>query len=158
MDKVLGFRKCNFCKKKLDKLLDGKQYCSELCVERCRLKTALYRARNPKVVEANRLLQEARRKLPENLKRASVWQKGYHLRNRLKRIKMQKARYETNKKIVKDVCRLCGSKENLQVHHNTYVNFDDFAVVCESCHRTIHRKYKDIRGVLIALSKVQRKA
>ena len=42
-------------------------------------------------------------------------------------------------------CQLCGNKENLQVHHNTYDNRgnekdEDLIVLCEICHAKFHDK------------------
>jgi len=40
-------------------------------------------------------------------------------------------------------CRMCGSKEKLQVHHNTYNNLgnernEDLTVLCKECHEFLH--------------------
>ena len=40
-------------------------------------------------------------------------------------------------------CRMCGSKEKLQVHHNTYNNIgnernEDLTVLCKECHEFLH--------------------
>lgn len=45
-------------------------------------------------------------------------------------------------------CQLCGSKENLNVHHNTYENRgeekdEDLVVLCENCHGKFHDKICD---------------
>jgi len=50
----------------------------------------------------------------------------------------KKALIRGNKK-----CRMCGSKENLQVHHNTYKNIgnerdEDLTVLCKECHEFFH--------------------
>ena len=157
-EKVLGLR-CSFCKKELSSLLKGRKYCSEVCAERCNLKTALYWVKHPDKVKQFRDTQRERRKLPEVKAREAIWQKQYHLKNRLKRIKMQKVRYETSKKVIKTKCCFGGSTENLKTHHSSYDNYNDFFVSCEVCHRKHHRKYdynspESIRGGLIALSKM----
>ena len=43
-------------------------------------------------------------------------------------------------------CQLCGSKENLNVHHNTYENRgqekdEDLIVLCQECHAKFHDKF-----------------
>ena len=53
-------------------------------------------------------------------------------------------RYEALKR-ANHKCQLCGSKENLQVHHNTYDNRgnekdEDLIVLCEICHAKFHDK------------------
>ena len=53
-------------------------------------------------------------------------------------------RYEALKR-ANHKCQLCGSKENLQVHHNTYDNRgnekdEDLIVLCEICHGKFHDK------------------
>jgi 5-methylcytosine-specific restriction endonuclease McrA len=41
-------------------------------------------------------------------------------------------------------CQVCGSQENLQVHHNTYNPFkeeeNDLIVLCKSCHEKFHKE------------------
>ena len=58
-----------------------------------------------------------------------------HWRNKRKRA-LKRANYK---------CQLCSSKENLQVHHNTYDNRgnekdEDLIVLCEICHGKFHDK------------------
>lgn len=58
-------------------------------------------------------------------------------------IEANKVREETKKAIRRgilvksDSCELCGSNENIQVHHKDYTNPLDVAWVCFSCHRKI---------------------
>lgn len=45
---------------------------------------------------------------------------------------------------IQDSCEVCGSKENLHVHHNNYNNFknenmEDLNVLCAKCHSEIHK-------------------
>ena len=56
------------------------------------------------------------------------------------REKRKSALYRANNK-----CQLCGNKENLHVHHNTYDNRgqekdEDLVVLCEICHARHHGK------------------
>lgn len=44
-------------------------------------------------------------------------------------------------------CQICGSKTNLNVHHNTYAHhykehkhLEDLVVLCSDCHSTFHKK------------------
>lgn len=44
---------------------------------------------------------------------------------------------------VQSCCEMCGSKDNLHVHHNSYENFknekmEDLNVLCAKCHAEIH--------------------
>lgn len=44
-----------------------------------------------------------------------------------------------------DCCVVCGSSQNLELHHITYQRLGneiltDLAIVCRSCHQTIHDK------------------
>ena len=47
---------------------------------------------------------------------------------------------------VESVCEICGSKENLEVHHKTPIvlggksNDENIEVLCESCHSRLHEK------------------
>jgi len=46
---------------------------------------------------------------------------------------------------IQNVCEICGSEENLHIHHNNYKNFKneqmkDLNVVCEKCHSDIHKQ------------------
>lgn len=51
---------------------------------------------------------------------------------------------------VESVCEICGSKENLEVHHKTPIvlggksNDENIEVLCESCHSRLHEK-KQVR-------------
>ena len=47
-------------------------------------------------------------------------------------------------------CQICGSKEGLNVHHNSYnhhykehKHLEDLVVLCRKCHETFHQKLKD---------------
>lgn len=49
-------------------------------------------------------------------------------------------------------CCICGSRENLTVHHviqvpnyeRLYYNTDNGVVICQKCHNEYHRRYKRI--------------
>ena len=53
-------------------------------------------------------------------------------------------------------CKGCHSKEDLQVHHATYVRFggrelmSDLVTVCGRCHRLIHKTYRPTSGPRLA--------
>lgn len=39
-------------------------------------------------------------------------------------------------------CQKCGSKEKLQIHHINYTHeLQDCMLLCQDCHKKIHRKY-----------------
>ena len=39
-------------------------------------------------------------------------------------------------------CRLCGIEKDLEMHHKKYTrNKEDIILVCNKCHKKIHRKY-----------------
>ena len=40
--------------------------------------------------------------------------------------------------IKKEKCIICGSKDNLNFHHNSYNNWKDFRVLCKTCHLKEH--------------------
>jgi hypothetical protein len=44
---------------------------------------------------------------------------------------------------LKDFCSCCGSKEKLELHHNSYA-ITDFRILCSNCHNKIHsgEKYR----------------
>lgn len=41
-----------------------------------------------------------------------------------------------------EYCQLCGSKENLEIHHKTYDETKNIIILCRACHRRLHRKTK----------------
>lgn len=48
------------------------------------------------------------------------------------------------------VCRACGSKENIHLHHHTYVRLgqehdDDLVPLCEPCHVVVHQLHRATR-------------
>ena len=61
----------------------------------------------------------------------------------LSTIEANRVREETKKAIRRgiliksDFCELCGSNENIQIHHKDYTNPLDVAFVCFSCHRKV---------------------
>ena len=57
-----------------------------------------------------------------------------------------KARWKTNnKRISKEECSICKSKEKLQYHHLVYDETGGIVViVCRKCHSHIHLKYPEI--------------
>lgn len=63
--------------------------------------------------------------------------KDYLESDHWKRLRKRKLYQSGNK------CQLCGSKENLNVHHNTYENRgcekdEDLVVLCNECHKKHH--------------------
>jgi hypothetical protein len=65
-----------------------------------------------------------------------------HLREWKKQNKEKvNAHARAKRKFTKTRCSLCGSKENLQVHHTNYLK-DEGVVLCCPCHRKEHKKYK----------------
>jgi len=50
---------------------------------------------------------------------------------------------ERERRGLKNQCWICGNKNGLQVHHVTYERFrnerfDDFRLLCSSCHKLVH--------------------
>lgn len=50
----------------------------------------------------------------------------------------------------KTPCRLCGSEENLHLHHQTYESLgneapDDLAWLCRPCHKSLHKRGDSLR-------------
>jgi hypothetical protein len=50
------------------------------------------------------------------------------------------------------VCRSCGSKESLHLHHATYdrlgdERFEDLVPLCDSCHIALHQMHKDFEDL-----------
>lgn len=62
----------------------------------------------------------------ENHKKYLIRQKDYQIRNKL--LKQQ------------SFCSLCGSNENLEMHHKKYDESSDIIILCRTCHRGLHRK------------------
>lgn len=50
----------------------------------------------------------------------------------------------TYRKLVKDnkidKCSLCESKDNLEIHHNTYDVTNDYKILCMPCHKNLHNE------------------
>jgi len=41
-----------------------------------------------------------------------------------------------------DICSECGSNKDIELHHLNYDATGNYIVLCRTCHRKIHRKYK----------------
>lgn len=54
----------------------------------------------------------------------------------------QKDRFALRKKLLETqgFCQLCGSKENLEIHHKSYDETKNIMLLCRKCHRQLHRK------------------
>ncbi len=72
-------------------------------------------------------------------KTGKEWYKEYLKTNHWQRVRkkaLKRAGYK---------CQVCGYKQNLEVHHNTYKNIwcekpEDVVVLCWKCHKTFHHR------------------
>ena len=46
-------------------------------------------------------------------------------------------------KVEKGPCIICGSKENIECHHPDYNKPREFICLCASCHRKLHKEFKE---------------
>jgi len=62
--------------------------------------------------------------------------------NKIKMIQHYSKRNHFNKLLkIYGGCLICGSKENLEIHHKNYTKkFEDCLLLCQPCHKKIHRK------------------
>lgn len=64
------------------------------------------------------------------------------LENHRKFLIRQKDRHVVRKQLLrqKGYCELCGSEDNLEIHHKIYDESRNIILLCRKCHRTLHRK------------------
>lgn len=66
--------------------------------------------------------------------------KGY---NKIKLIQHYSKRYFLILLKKYEKCQLCGSKENLEIHHKKYTKkLNDCMLLCRNCHKKIHIKHQ----------------
>ena len=51
---------------------------------------------------------------------------------------------KTANQIVVDKCAVCGSKNQLEMHHFDYNKPKNVIILCYACHKKVHRKYNPI--------------
>ena len=81
---------------------------------------------------------------------------GFYDKNKSLYLQSEKWKQFRNEKFEEyPTCLICGGKDNLTLHHNTYENFgneqdDEVEVICNSCHSKVHKSgIKDMRNVLM---------
>ena len=85
---------------------------------------------------------------PEKYKQSKEYIKNYmakyilDLENHRKFLIRQKDRHVVRKQLLrqKGYCELCGSEDNLEIHHKIYDESRNIILLCRKCHRTLHRK------------------
>ena len=160
--------KCKICGKVIQESIKGrkKKYCSRKCMDRSYYlshkeeiykRTKLWGQKNPE--KSKDIHQRAVKKYRENnraIHNASVL-KNY--KNNKFKWRMRKNTLRYKKKIYKikgEFCDICGTKEDLEFHHLSYVwekspiynrtnlklNIKKIQVLCKECHGKIHQKQK----------------
>lgn len=100
--------------------------------------------------------KEYRRKYPKKFKQKKGYINQYMKRylvdeeNHNKYLQRQKDYHTFRESLLEiyDGCQRCGSKENLEIHHLTYLSpkFKDLIILCRNCHRQLHRKENNTGG------------
>lgn len=146
--------KCPECNKRPVKGKTG------LC-DACRAKK--WRRDNPKKVKDYQLMRYERDKV-KILKAAKDWVKNNRERtNKYKREWLAKnkdyqALLDKTKSFFKDAkvkCEDCGTKENLLFHHLQPLAYDNFQVLCETCHYKAHAKIRKEKRATQSTGKVK---
>lgn len=88
-----------------------------------------------------------------NLHKIKEYQKKYQkiytkTRGREKYVLRQKAYHYLKNKLIQErkICRVCGGKEKLEIHHKDYESndLDNLMLLCGSCHRQLHNELKNL--------------
>lgn len=98
--------------------------------------------------------KERERRANKNYKKEPYFKNPYNRTYSQEREKdyanyLNSSKWNTMKIVIRardNVCKKCGSKNNLQVHHITYKNFgdeelEDLVLLCGSCHKEVHEKH-----------------
>lgn len=133
-------KECKLCSKKLGE--KNKSGFCKICYARD------YRKRNK-----DKIRPVARKKYLKRRKYFNQKVKEWHSKNRNKNNKTQNKYYHNNKEIqlirrrtdyhfghLKEKCQECDSQDNLHFHHPEPISYDNFKVLCKSCHMKEHGK------------------
>lgn len=100
-----------------------------------------------------RIRKEARRYYKKNKEKLKENRKKYYQNNKDKQKDYDKKMYEIRRirawsshrkdeifKLKGNKCKICETKENLQIHHKKYEkSFECIEVLCHQCHVQVHR-------------------
>jgi hypothetical protein len=102
-------------------------------------------------VESTRnYFRERYRKNPTTSKQSKEYIRDYmkeymkNKENHRKYLIRQRDRFSRKRGLIllPEYCQLCGSQNNLEMHHKTYDESKDVIILCRVCHRKLHWKTK----------------
>jgi hypothetical protein len=137
-------KRCANCKKKCDN-----KFCSRKCNDRYYYNT-VYKIRRAEMYHNNRekilIRQKKYDSTHKDIKQSydkKRWKKRKHKNN------IESYSKYNHRDILLDIynkeCAICHGNKNLEIHHKKYSKkIEDEILLCQECHKKIHRKYNPL--------------